>query len=185
MLFRSGQNTLAQLRLGQGVTLTLDGGGLLRIGQLRAGTGGVLRLAGGAVTLDGGEPGSPPVQVVVDGPASLLAAAGVSVRNAQGQPLTPFDLVWKTLLPQWGTLTALGVDGKQGPLNLRTDEPFDMARLWLLKGDSSKGFPAHTITLRGRDKAGRPQTRYLYVRWDDKAGSFREISRYQIGRAHV
>ena len=42
---------------------------------------------------------------------------------------------------------------------------FDMARLWLLKGDSSKGFPAHTITLRGRDKAGRPQTRYLYVRW--------------------
>ena len=173
-----GQNTLAQLRLGQGVTLTLDGGGLLRIGQLRAGTGGVLRLAGGAVTLDGGEPGSPPVQVVMDGPASLLAAAGVSVRNAQGQPLTPFDLVWKTLLPQWGTLTALGVDGKQGPLNLRTDEPFDMARLWLLKGDSSKGFPAHTITLRGRDKAGRPQTRYLYVRWDDKAGSFREISRY-------
>ena len=74
-----------------------------------------------------------------DGPASLLAAAGVSVRNAQGQPLTPFDLVWKTLLPQWGTLTALGVDGKQGPLNLRTDDPFDMARLWLLTSGNGEG----------------------------------------------
>lgn len=173
-----GENGAAQLRLGEGVTLTLDGGGLLRIGQLRAGESGVLRLTGGAVVLDGKDAGTLAAQIVVDGPASLLAAEGVSVHDAQGRPLTPFDLVWKTLLPEWSSLTALGVDGRQGQLALRMSDPFDMARLWLLKGDDSKGWPAHTITLRGRDKAGRAQTKYVYVRWDDKAGAFRQITRY-------
>ena len=174
----AGENTLAQVRLGEGAALSIDGGGLLRVGQLRAEGGGVLRLIGGAVVLEGKDAGTLAAQVVVDGPVSLLAAEGVVVRSAQGEPLTPFDLVWKTLIPEWRSITALGVDGRQGQLALRTDSQPDLARLWLLKGDDSKGYPAHTIALRGRDKAGRTQTRYVYVRWDEKAGAFQEISRY-------
>ncbi len=174
----AGETSLAQVRLGEGTVLTIDGGGLLRIGALRAGAGSVLRFTGGAAVLDWENAEALAAQVVVDGPASLLAAEGIAVRGPQGEPLTPFDMVWKTLLPEWSSVAALSVDGRQGQLVLRTDGRFDLARLWLLKGDDSKGYPAHTIALRGRDKAGRPQTRYIYVRWDERAGSFREISRY-------
>ena len=174
----TGESALAQVRLGEGTVLTLDGGGLLRIGQLRGGADSILRLTGGAVVLGGENAGSLAAQVVVDGPVSLLAAEGIAVRSPQGEPLTPFDIVWKTLLPGWSSVTALAVDGRQGQLALRTDSQMDLTRLWLLKGDDSKGYPAHTIALRGRDKAGRTQTRYVYVRWDERAGAFREISRY-------
>lgn len=174
----AGENTLAQVRLGEGATLTIDGSGMLRIGRIRAEAGGVLRLTGGTVVLDGEDVGTLAAQVVVDGPVSLLAAEGVAVHSARGEPLTPFDLVWKTLIPEWRSITALAVDGRQGQLALRTDSQPDLTRLWLLKGDESKGYPAHTIALRGRDKAGRAQTRYIYVRWDEKAGAFQEISRY-------
>ncbi len=174
----AGESTLAQVQLGKGAVLTVDGGGLLHIGQLRAGAGSVLRLTGGAVVLGGEVSGTLAAQVVVDGPVSLLAAQGITVRSAQGEPLTPFDLVWKTLLPEWSSVTALAVDGKQGQLDLRRDGQIDMARLWLLKGEDPKRYPAHTIALRGRDKAGRTQTWYTYVRWDEKAGAFQEISRY-------
>ena len=174
----AGENTLAQVLLGEGTTLTIDGGGLVRIAQLHSEAGGVLRLTGGTVVLDEKNAGALAASVVVDGPVSLLVAEGADVRNAQGEPLTPFDVVWKTLLPEWSSVTALAVDGRQGQLALRMDGQIDLARLWLLKGDDSKGYPAHTIALRGRDKAGRPQTHYIYVRWDEKAGTFREISRY-------
>ena len=174
----AGENTLAQVQLDRGAVLTVDGGGLLRIGQLRAEAGSVLRLAGGTVVLGGENAGTLAAQVVVDGPVSLLAAEGIAVHSAQGERLTPFDLVWKTLLPEWSSVTALAVDGRQAQLALRRDGQIDMARLWLLKGDDSKGYPAHTIALQGRDKAGRIQIRYTYVRWDEKAGSFQEISRY-------
>lgn len=174
----AGENALAQVELGEGATLAIDGSGPLRIGRIRAEAGGVLRLTGGAVVLDGEDAGTLSAQVVVDGPVSLLAAEGVVVHSARGEPLTPFDLVWKTLIPEWRSITALGVDGRQGQLALRTDSQPDLTRLWLLKGDDSKGYPAHTIVLRGRDKAGRAQTRYIYVRWDEKAGAFQEISRY-------
>ena len=174
----AGENTLAQVQLDRGAVLTVDGGGLLRIGQLRAEAGSVLRLAGGTVVLGGENAGTLAAQVVVDGPVSLLAAEGIAVHSAQGERLTPFDLVWKTLLPEWSSVTALAVDGRQAQLALRRDGQIDMARLWLLKGDDSKGYPAHTIALQGRDKAGRIQIRYTYVRWDEKAGAFQEISRY-------
>ena len=174
----AGENSLAQVQLGRGAVLTVDGGGLLRIGQLRAEAGSVLRLAGGTVVLGGENAGTLAAQVVVDGPVSLLAAEGIAVHSAQGERLTPFDLVWKTLLPEWSSVTALAVDGRQSQLALRRDGQIDMARLWLLKGDDSKGYPAHTIALQGRDKAGRIQIRYTYVRWDEKAGAFQEISRY-------
>jgi len=178
----AGENALAQVRLGEGTTLTIDGGGRLRIGQLTGGAGSVLRLTGGAVELAekdaGGSAGSMQATVMADGPVSLLAAEGIAVYDAQGEPLTPFDVLWKTLLPEWSSVTALAVDGRQGQLALRADDRMDPVRLWLLRGDDSKGYPAHTVALRGRDKAGRPQTRYIYVRWDEKTGAFREISRY-------
>lgn len=174
----AGENTLAQVRLEEGTTLTVNGSGLLHIGQLRAGVGSILRLTGGAVVLEGKDAGTLSAQIVVDGPVSLLAAEGVTVRSAQGEPLTPFDIVWKTLIPEWRSITALAVDGRQGQFAQRTDSQPDLARLWLLKGDDSKGYPAHTITLRGRDKAGRTQTKYVYVRWNEKTGTFQEISRY-------
>lgn len=176
-VFSAGECNLAQLRLGAGTTLTLEGSGLLRIAALRAGEGGVLRLAGGAAALTGADAGALAATVVMDGPVPLLATEGIAVRTAQGQPLTPFDIVWKTLLPEWSAITSLGVDGKQGPVNLRDDQ-MDPVRLWLLKRDSSDDYPPHRITLRGRDKAGHPRTRYLYVRWDERTGSFQEVSMY-------
>ena len=174
----AGESTLAQVNLGEGTILTLDGSGLLRIGELRAGAAGVLRLTGGAVALSGGDAGALAASVVVDGPVSLVAAEGIAVVDAQGKPLEPFDVIWKTLLPEWSSLTSLGVDGRQGQLALRLDHQSELARLWLLKGDASHGWPAHTITLRGRDKMGRPQVRYVYVRWDQRGGAFQEISMY-------
>lgn len=171
-LLTAGENALAQLQLGQATVLTVDGGGLLRIGLVRGEGSSVLRLTGGAVELGAAQN----AQVVVDGPVSLLAAQGVAVQNAQGKPLTPFDVVWKTLLPEWSALTSLGVDGRHTRLALPQDQP-DLLRLWLLKGNDQDR-PAHTVVLRGRDKAGRPQVRYVYVRWDDKAGSFQETSMY-------
>ena len=171
-LLTAGENALAQLQLGEATVLTVDGGGLLRIGLLRGGASSVLRLTGGQVELGAAQN----AQVVVDGPVSLLAAQGVAVQNAQGKPLTPFDVVWKTLLPEWSALTSLGVDGRHTRLALPQDQP-DLLRLWLLKGNDQDR-PAHTVVLRGRDKAGRPQVRYVYVRWDDKAGSFQETSMY-------
>ena len=176
-VFSAGENTLAQAALKDGVTLIVDGSGPLRVGGLRAGASTVLRLTGGAVVLDGETSGVPAVSVVVDGPAALLAAEGIAVRNAQGEPLTPFDIVWKTLLPEWSSVTSLMVDGRQGQLILREDQ-MDPVRLWLLKQDSDGKWPVHTIALRGRDAAGHPRTRYIYVRWDEKTGSFRGTSMY-------
>ena len=183
----AGENTLAQVQLADGTVLTVDGGGLVQIGGLSGGQGGVLRLAGGVTVLgrDGRamtaltpEELGQAASVVVDGPAVLLAAQGVAVQNAQGEPLTPFDMIWKTLIPEWSSLTSLMVDGKQGQLLLRADGQMDPARLWLLKGNEDKGWPAHTIVLRGRDRAGRPTTRYVYVRWDERKGSFQQVPMY-------
>ena len=174
----AGESTLVRLQLGEGTTLTIDGGGLLRIGSLEGGPSGVLRLAGGAVVLTDDQAGNQAVSVVVDGPVSLLAAEGTAVVNAQGEPLKPFDIVWKLLLPDWSSITSLAVDGKQGPLALMRNDQEDPVRLWLLRQDSDEKYPAHILTLRGRDKAGRLKTRYVYVRWDERGKTFQEISMY-------
>ena len=173
----AGENTLVQLRLGEGTTLTIDGGGLLHINSLQGGASSVLRLAGGSVVLSQTEAGTLAASVVADGPVSLLAAEGIIVLNAQEKPLDAFDIVWKTLLPEWSELTSLALDGRQSQLILREDQ-MDMVRLWLLKQDSDGKWPAHTIVLRGRDKVGRARTQYIYVRWDDKAGGFQAVSMY-------
>lgn len=177
-LLSAGESALLRLQLGEGTTLTIDGGGLLRIGTLEGGASSVLRLAGGAVALTDAQAGNLAAPVMVDGPVSLLAAEGITVVNAQGKPLEPFDIVWKLLLPDWSSITSLAVDGKQGPLTLMRDNQEDPVRLWLLKQDSDQKYPAHTLALRGRDKAGRLKTRYVYVRWDERGKTFQEISMY-------
>ena len=169
-----GENELARLEIKENTVLTVDGGGLTRIGVLRGGPASVLRLVGGAVELDAVQGGA---RVVVDGAVSLLAAEGAAVQNAGGEALTPFDILWKTLLPEWSALTGLTVDGQATRLDLPNDRP-DFLRMWLLRGEEDKGYPAHTIALRGRTRAGRTAIWYFYVRWDEGKGSFQPISMY-------
>lgn len=172
-----GEAALGEVRLRPGAALTLGGGGVLRLGALRGDESNILRLTGGAVLLaadgEGEAMGSLPVPVVVDGPV-LLAAQAAHVTSGSGEPLAPFDVVWRTLLPGWSAVTSLAVDGRHGRALLLSGEP---ARLWLSKGD--QGSPAvHTVVLRGKDKAGRPKIRYAYLRWNGSAGAFEETVLY-------
>lgn len=174
----SGETLLEEIRLRPGASLTLEGGGLIRIGAVRAEEGGVLRLAGGAVVVaaeDGGQPfGDLAVPVIVDGPV-LLAARASQVTNAAGKPMAPFDIVWRTMLPGWSAITALAVDGRQGRAALMSGEP---ARLWLEKGDPSQGSPIQPVVIRGKDKNGQPRIRYAYLRWNESTGAFEETVMY-------
>ena len=79
--------------------LTLDGG-LLRLGSVQGGAHSLLRLTGGAAVLlekpaQSGETAALTVPVVLDGPASLMAARASVVRDTGGKALQPFDVVWK------------------------------------------------------------------------------------------
>lgn len=176
-IFSAGENTLGQVRLEKGASLTLDGAGLLKIGVLRADPSNTLRLTGGAVIIqeeDGEDVRALTVPILVDGSASLAARA-ITVSNPAGKALEPFDVVWKTLLPGWSAVTAMESDGRPGRLTLFSDDPL---RLWLAKGDPSHGYPIHTLVLQGRDESGRPRTRYAYLHWNQNAGAFQEISMY-------
>lgn len=119
--------------------------------------------------------GALPVPVVLEGPVSLAAQAA-SVRSPAGETLKPFDLVWKALLPGWSAVTSLTVDGRQAKALLPGGGEPTPARLWLTRGD--QGFPAHTLVLRGRDASGRPSTRYAYLYWNQRSGTFEERSLY-------
>lgn len=177
-LVSAGENVLGLVQLGQGSVLTLDGGGLLQLGSLRGDAASVLRLLGGAVVLNPEEAENlASTRIVIDGPVSLLAPLTLPVVNTEGKALSPFDLLWKAILPQWSAVTALAVDGRQAQLTLRDDQ-LALARLWLLKENSSQGFPAHSIVLRGRDKSGRAQAWSSFVRWNQETGSFQEITMY-------
>ncbi len=176
-LILAGENVLSQIQLQEGAALTLEGGGIVHIGQLR-GADGVLRLIGGVVVLDDVQAlEARGVSVVVDGAVLLLAPDSLAVHNAQGERLTPFDILWKTMLPEWSALTGMALDGKEGRFGL-PGQQFDPARMWLLKGNEDKGWPAHTIALRGRDRAGRSAAHYVYVRWDERQGGFQMVSMY-------
>lgn len=171
------QSVVRQLRLPEGASLTFTGGGgLLKLGGLHAAGKNTLYLTDGAAVAlareeDAPEDGSP-VSVVIDGPA-VLAARAVSVRDAAGNPLEPFDLLWKAMLPGWSALTGLEVDGRQAKMALLNGDP---VRLWLSKGDH--GYPIHSLVFRGRDARGRTLTRYAYLRWNQNAQSFREVPMY-------
>ena len=174
-ILTAGENTVGQVLLGRGVSLTLDGQGLVKIGSLHGDHTTALRLAGGAVVLEEDPPEAQRVQLMVDGGASL-AARSVPVADFSGRPLEPFDLVWKALLPGWGGLSSIAVDGKQAHMALAGGENPDPARLWLLRGD--QGYPAHTLVFRGRDPSGRPQTRYAYLLWNQRTAGFEEVDMY-------
>lgn len=176
----AGENRLGQVALGKGTVLTLEGCGQTQIDALRGEGGGVLRLTGGAFVLPekGSEDLAGLAAVVVDGPVSLAAAGELMVQNAQGQRLTPLDIVWKTMLPGWSTLTSLMVDGKQRQLILRAEDHREPLRLWLLRGNETQGFSAHSVMLQGRDKAGNIRVRYAYVRWDERTKTFQETVMY-------
>lgn len=172
------ETLLEALQLRPGASLTLSGGGLVRLGGVSGGEGSFLRLSGGAVivTAEDGEPmGALSVPVVMDGPA-LLAARAVQVTSASGKAMAPFDIVWKTLLPGWSEITSLAVDGRQARAALMSGEP---ARLWLEKGGKpAQDSPIHPVVIRGRDKLGRSKVRYAYLRWDENAKAFREAVMY-------
>lgn len=172
-VFNTGESTVDELLLRQGASLTLDGRGPLRIGALRADRSNVLRLTGGAAIIGKGCSPSelPAISVLLDGPA-LLSAPVASVSSSGGKPLAPLDIIWKTLLPGWSSITSIEVDGRQSKTALLSGTP---ARLWL---DPSHGSPAHTLVIQGRDGEGRFKTRYAYLHWNQNTGAFEEISLY-------
>lgn len=174
-----GRSVLGEVALKEGASLTLGGSGALEAGRLRAGQSNTLRLTGGAFLVREGEEARRPLtpSVVMEGPA-VFAAQAVHVSNPQGKSLTPFDVVWKALLPGWKGLSSIEVDGQRVRTALQGGERPDSARLWLAKPDPSHGYPAHTLVFQGRDPAGRLRTRYAYLLWNRSAGRFEEMSMY-------
>ena len=177
-IFTAGETELGELRLEKGAVLTVEGSGPLKVSSFRAGEGALLRLAEGTAVLPGG-PGQEPGEerlvltapVVLEGPASLAAAARAGVRSAEGKTLDPFDLVWEKLLPGWTGVTSVAVDGKQVRMALLRGDP---VRLWLSRGEH--GYDVHDLVLQGRDEAGRPQTRYAFLVWNQKKKMFEETA---------
>ena len=177
----TGTSFLWELTLAKGTTLTLGGGGTLRLGTVRADGSNTLRLTGGAVIAEAreGEKSAPlTVPVVIDGPVSFAARAH-HVTDPAGRTLEPFDVIWKAMLPGFRSLSDLALNGQHARLNLLNAEPPDPLRLWLLKGDlSAHGYPAHGLVLRGRDASGRVHTRYAYLQWSQGGGGVEEAAMY-------
>lgn len=177
-VFCTGETALHSIQLREGVSLTLGGSGPLSITTFQANHSNTLHLAGGtAVVVRGadGTLGTLALPVVLHGPVSLAAQAA-HVSSPEGKPMEPFDIVWKTLLPGWGAITSLTVDGRQAKMALWGGDPAIPVRLWLGKGD--QGYPAHAVTIQGRDEAGRAMTRYAYLRWSQRTGAFQEAAMY-------
>lgn len=177
-IFSGGENTLAELSLREGASLTLGGGGLMKIGLLRADASNTLRLEEGAVAVEPREGERAITAAILLDSAVSLSARADNVSNFSGRELAPFDLVWKALLPGWSGITSMAVDGKQVKTNLTGGDHPDPVRLWLEKGDPNHGFTIHTLMLRGRDRAARLRTQYAYLRWSQNTGRFQRVSMY-------
>lgn len=171
-----GETDLRELRFGEKAALTLTGSGLTRIGGIKGGPDNILRLREGAFILEGQE--ELPVRVVVDGAVVLQAPKESHVFNAQGEELEPYDLMWKSMFPEWNSIEGMTIDGRHAQMALLRSAQPDMARLWLLKGDPSQGYPAHLITLQGRDRAGELRTRYVYLQWSRMQRKFLPVSMF-------
>ena len=109
--------------------------------------------------------------VVLEGPALLAAVPRAGVQSAGGKALDPFDVLWEKLLPGWTGVTSAAVDGRQVRTALLRGDP---VRLWLTKGEH--GYDIHDLVLQGRDEAGRLQTRYAYLIWNQEKKAFEEIT---------
>lgn len=173
-IFTAGETVLGELRLEAGTVLTVDGTGPLRVSAFQAEEGALLRLAEGAAVIPG-KPGEEPAvltaPVVLEGPALLAAVPRAGVQSAGGKALDPFDVLWEKLLPGWTGVTSAAVDGRQVRTALLRGDP---VRLWLTKGEH--GYDIHDLVLQGRDEAGRLQTRYAYLIWNQGKKAFEEIT---------
>lgn len=172
-----GETDLHELRFGEKAAITLSGSGLTRIGEVRGGPDNVLRLREGAFILER-QAAELPVRVVIDGAVMLQAARESHVFNAQGEPLEPYDLLWKDMFPEWASIEGMVIDGRHAQMMLARNAQPDIARLWLLKGDPSQGYPAHLIALEGRGLSGELRTRYVYLQWSRMQRKFRQISMF-------
>lgn len=172
-----GETDLHELRFGEKATLTLSGSGMTRIGEVKGGPNNVLRLRDGAFILER-QTAELPVRVVIDGAVMLQAARESHVFNAQGEPLEPYDLLWKDMFPEWASIEGMVIDGRHAQMMLARNAQPDIARLWLLKGDPSQGYPAHLIALEGRGLSGELRTRYVYLQWSRMQRKFRQISMF-------
>ena len=177
-LFCKAETVLHSVQLREGASLTLGGSGPLHISAFQANRSNTLHLSGStAVVVRGadGTLGTLPLPVVIHGPA-LLAAHASSVSTPAGKQMEPLDLVWKALFPGWDAITSLAVDGRQAKLSLLNGGHAIPLRLWLERGD--QGYPAHAVTIQGRDESGRTMTRYAYLRWSQRTGIFEEAAMY-------
>lgn len=172
-IFAAGESSAEELRLEENAVLTADGRGPLKVGAFHAEKGSLLRLAEGAAVMpmraEAALPGLT-APVVLEGPASLAAAAR-TVRSAEGTALDPYDVVWETLLPGWSSINSVTVDARQARAALLRGDP---VRLWLAKGEH--GCDIHELVLQGQDEAGRPQTRYAYLIWNQRRKAFEETA---------
>lgn len=176
-LHTHGETDLNELRFGEKATLTLSGSGLTHIGDIKGGPDNTLRLREGAFMLERQAAGLP-VRVVIDGAVVLQAPRESHVFNAQGEELEPYDLMWKSMFPDWSSIEGMVIDGRHAEMMLMRNSQPDLARLWLFKGDPSQGYPAHLIALEGRDRAGELRTRYVYLQWSRMQRKFIPISMF-------
>ena len=173
-----GETQLGGLQMEKGASLEVGGSGQLRLGTLSGDGSNLLRLTGEVTLIE--EAGERPskewtVPVTLESAATLLARAA-AVRTPEGKPLEAFDLMWKALMPSLSTLTKLEVDGKAATRQSLMNG--DAARLWLNKGDPSHGCDIHAVLLQGKDKSGQLQSRYAYVRWEQRRQQFQEVDMY-------
>lgn len=172
-----GETELHELHFGEKTALTLSGTGLTHIGGIKGGPDSVLRLSGGAFILEHPDI-ELPVRVVIDGAVVLHAPKESHVFNALGEELEPYDMMWKSMFPQWSSIEGMVIDGRRAQMMLMRGAQPDIARLWLLKGDPSQGYPAHLIALEGRGMAGELRTRYVYLKWSRMQRRFMPISMF-------
>lgn len=190
-LFTLGDTAISSLELADNTSVTLNDKGMLRIGQLVANHSNTIFVAGGAVTIEQQNDSAnrstqtaleaQKVSVYLTNTASWVAqTVNVYLPNRPATALQPFDLIWKTFLPNWSYINAMEIDNKQTTLLAfnRSINP-DMIRLWLDKEPNGKhGHPIHRLVFYGKDKSNQPVTRYAYLRWNNQTQSFLEIPMY-------
>lgn len=172
-----GGTEVHQLSFKEKAVLTLLGSGLTRIGDIKGGPDNVLHLKEGAFMLER-QAAELPVRLVIDGAVILNAPKESRVFGAGGEELEPYDLQWKEMFPQWNAVESIVIDGRHAQVALMRSAQPDIARLWLMKGDPSQGYPAHLIALEGRDRAGELRTRYVYLQWSRMQRKFVPVSMF-------
>lgn len=176
-LYTKGETELHELSFKEKATLTLAGSGLTRLGDIKGGPDNVLRLKEGAFILER-QAAELPIRVVIEGAVMLQVPRESHVFNALGEELEPYDLMWKSMFPGWSSLEGMTIDGRHAQMMLLRSAQPDLARLWLLKGDPSQGYPAHLIALEGRGRSEELQTRYVYLQWSRMQRKFIPISMF-------